>query len=388
MNKLKLKYCLVFAIWASTAILVFGQTSIEQKLSVYSNSQTVGGPFVIEYKIKGSQLTDSKTLGSLSADINYDSSLIKYTGASNWNAGVTSEKGYESFVSNNISSGTNCFIRIMINALNVNGDSLSNQQGYNLGNGYSTILRLNFVILDNSKSVSLNFNSLTNEAGLFANPGNNPNTFEIYDQILSEPQVIDNEALPVILSGFNSTVNSNNVTLKWTTESEHNNAGFGIERKYLNNDNSNWVNIGNVKSTVNSNSPSQYAFEDTKIQCGKYSYRIKQVDVNGNFKYYNLNALVEIGIPAKYNLSQNYPNPFNPTTKINYELPKDSRVNISVFDILGREVMSLVNQEQKAGYYTVTTDAKNLASGTYFYRLIAKSSEKDFVMSKKMCIVK
>jgi len=386
MNKIIIKYWLVIMILTGSVISGLAQPSIDQKLSVFSNSGTNEGSFIVDYKIKGSQLTNSKTLGSLSADIIYDSTLISFVNITNWNNGLTQSSGYEKFAGKNSGSGQNCFVRIMINALNVNGDSLSSQLGYNLENGYSTIVRLNFIILDNSKSVSLTINLVTNQAGLFSNPGNNPNTFEINDQILSIPQVIENEALPVMMAEFNSTVKMDNVTLKWITSSEHNNEGFRIERKQASTEN--WINLGNVKGAGNSGSPIQYTFEDTKLQSGKYNYRIKQVDNNGNFKYFSLNNVVEVGIPANYNLSQNYPNPFNPTTKINYELPKDSKVNITIFDILGREVISLVNQEQKAGYYTVTTDAKNLASGTYFYRLIAKSSDKDYVMSKKMCIVK
>jgi hypothetical protein len=368
----------------------FGQITIDQKLTVFSNSGIIGGSFSIEYKLKGSQLTDSKTLGSLCADINYDSNRIRYTGATNWNDGLSQAKGYEKFVSNNYNSlsAANSFLRIMINGLNVNGDSLSSQQGFSLENGYSTVVRLNFVILDNTNSVSLTINQATNQVGLFANPGNNPNTFEIYDHILAAPQVIDNEALPVMITEFSSYIKTDNVTLKWITASERNNEGFRIERKNIKSENPVWINVGTVKGAGNSNTATRYSFEDTKVQSGKYNYRIRQVDNNGNYKYFNLISVVEIGVPSKYNLSQNYPNPFNPTTKINYELPKDSKVNISVFDILGREVMSLVNQEQKAGYYSITTDAKNLASGTYFYRLIAKSTEKDYVMSKKMCVVK
>lgn len=188
------------------------------------------------------------------------------------------------------------------------------------------------------------------------------------------------------LASFNSTVKINNVTLNWITANEINNAGFSIERKSVGENN--WTSVGYVKGQGNSNIQLKYSFDDNKVSTGKYNYRLKQTDNNGNFKYYDLNNVIEVGVPSKYNLSQNYPNPFNPTTKINYELPKDSKVNITVFDVLGREVISLVNQVQKAGYYTVTADGKNLASGTYFYRLVAKSDNNDYVISKKMSIIK
>lgn len=90
-------------------------------------------------------------------------------------------------------------------------------------------------------------------------------------------------------------------------------------------------------------------------------------------------------LPLTYRLSQNYPNPFNPTTKINYELPKNSQVNLVIYDILGREVKRLVNNEFKqAGRYVVEFNALNYASGVYFYRIEAG----DFVQAKKMVLIK
>jgi len=95
-------------------------------------------------------------------------------------------------------------------------------------------------------------------------------------------------------------------------------------------------------------------------------------------------------IPTVYRLSQNYPNPFNPVTKINYDLPKDAKVNIVIYDILGREVKRLVNNELKtAGTYIIDFNASNYASGVYFYRIEAEESGGNkFVDSKKMVLLK
>ena len=95
-------------------------------------------------------------------------------------------------------------------------------------------------------------------------------------------------------------------------------------------------------------------------------------------------------IPMVFRLSQNYPNPFNPVTRINYDLPKDSKVKIVIYDILGREVKLLVNNEQKtAGFYIVDFNASNYASGVYFYRIEAEEPNGNkFVDSKKMVLLK
>ncbi len=90
------------------------------------------------------------------------------------------------------------------------------------------------------------------------------------------------------------------------------------------------------------------------------------------------------GVVKDYELSQNYPNPFNPATVINYQLPKGGMVKLKVYDVLGREVASLVNGEQQAGAHSVIFNGAKLASGTYFYRLQANG----FVSVKKMIIMK
>jgi hypothetical protein len=89
-------------------------------------------------------------------------------------------------------------------------------------------------------------------------------------------------------------------------------------------------------------------------------------------------------LPIEYALEQNYPNPFNPTTTIRYQLPKDGMVTLKVYDILGAEVVTLVNEEKVAGKYEVNFNAATLASGVYIYRL----SVNDFVNVKKMVLLK
>ncbi|MBS1494843.1 MAG: T9SS type A sorting domain-containing protein [Bacteroidetes bacterium] len=193
--------------------------------------------------------------------------------------------------------------------------------------------------------------------------------------------------LPVELSSFSSVVDRRNVDLKWTTVSEQNNSGFDIERKLSSSQT--WTKVGRVTGNGTSNTAHNYSFTDLNLQTGNYNYRLKQIDFNGNYNYYNLANEVNVGVPSKFDLSQNYPNPFNPTTKINYDLPFDSKVSIKLFDMTGKEVALIVNAAQSAGYYTVQFNGSNLASGIYFYNIIAEGGNASkFVSTKKMVLVK
>ena len=195
----------------------------------------------------------------------------------------------------------------------------------------------------------------------------------------------NNNLLPVELSSFVSVISGNNVTLNWSTSTETNNSVFEIERSAVN---GLWSKIGSVNGNGTSTTPHSYSFTDRTVASGKYNYRLKQVDFNGNFEYHNLGNEVIIGVPEKFNLSQNYPNPFNPTTRINYDLPTDGNVSIRLFDMSGKEVASLVNEVKTAGYHTVDFNAASLSSGVYFYSLSVDANGNNFTATKRMMLVK
>jgi len=197
--------------------------------------------------------------------------------------------------------------------------------------------------------------------------------------------------MPVKLQSFTFSVSGRDVNLKWVTSMEENNSGFEIYRMStdLNGGNpTDWMKIGYVQGNGNTNNTTVYNFNDKKLSSGKYNYKIKQIDYNGNYEYFTLEGSVNIGNATKYDLSQNYPNPFNPTTNIDYQITQDSKVMLKVYDVSGSEVMTLVNTQQKAGYYTVQFDATNLSSGNYFYKLIAGSNGNETVITKKMTVIK
>jgi hypothetical protein len=114
----------------------------------------------------------------------------------------------------------------------------------------------------------------------------------------------------------------------------------------------------------------------TKQNCFRYHARVRVSSLVG----FTGNP----SVPDKFSLSQNHPNPFNPVTRIEYAVPDVSFVSIKVFDVLGREIITLVNGEKSPGYYNVEWNAENLTSGIYFYRMESGS----FTDVKKMIIVK
>lgn len=192
------------------------------------------------------------------------------------------------------------------------------------------------------------------------------------------------EPLPVELSSFTAVQIGSSILLKWRTETEVNNFGFDVERaSNLNGLALYWIKIGFVEGSGNCNSPKDYLFTDYPNSGSKYYYRLKQIDSDGQFEYSDIIS-VEIKIPNQYALYQNYPNPFNPTTSITYNLPNDGMISLKVFDMLGSEVVTLVNKDQKAGAYTIPFYAGDLASGIY----ICKITTNDFNSSIKMILMK
>ena len=114
------------------------------------------------------------------------------------------------------------------------------------------------------------------------------------------------------------------------------------------------------------------------------------MDIDGKYKYSN-EIEVEI-VPREFALFQNYPNPFNPSTTIRYQLPTESKVIIKIYDMLGAEVASILNEINEPGIYEVVLNSQSLPSGTYLYRIIAgdpsNGSGQGFAETKKMVLIK
>ncbi len=210
-----------------------------------------------------------------------------------------------------------------------------------------------------------------------------------------------NDPLPVELVSFKAEVRSqkSEVRLLWETATEKNSYGFEVERKQIplppsadspfvkgetSEASGGFSKIGFVEGNGNSNSPKSYSFVDKNHSSGNYSYRLKQIDRDGKFTYSQTVEVTLNDAPKEFTLIQNYPNPFNPATSINYQLPLNGYVTLKVFDALGKEIVTLVNEVKEAGNYSVNFNAENLSSGLYFYQLTSGS----FHQTRKMVLMK
>jgi hypothetical protein len=200
-----------------------------------------------------------------------------------------------------------------------------------------------------------------------------------------------NYIIPVELSSFTaSLLNNNSVQLKWITATSLNNHGFEIEKSFSPAQNQGndstlfvWERIGFIESMGNSTTPNEYSFTDITNQNSSISkYRLKIIDLDGSFTY---SDVVEVKtIPTSFDLAQNYPNPFNPSTIIRWQSPIASHQSLKVYDILGNEVATLVDEFKPAGNYEVEFNSENLASGVYIYRL----QTAEFTETKKMVLLR
>lgn len=209
--------------------------------------------------------------------------------------------------------------------------------------------------------------------------GDYPCIYDVSDSYFSIVQIT-----PVELLSFSSSVVDDGVTLIWTTATETNNSGFQVERRETKNKRSDeWNNIGFVNGNGTTTETKSFSYKDENLSSGKYQYRLKQIDFDGTFKYSNIVEAVILP-PAKFSLEQNYPNPFNPSTNIQYSISSRQFVQLKVYDVLGNQVATIVDEEMPAGSHKIDFTSLNLSSGIYFYRLTAG----EFVQTKKMVLLK
>lgn len=191
--------------------------------------------------------------------------------------------------------------------------------------------------------------------------------------------LVENGTIPVEFTSFTSSVNGSTVQLLWTTSTETNNSGFEIQRK----ESSDWERIGFVEGHGTTTEEQSYSFDDKNLSAGKYQYRLKQIDYDGSFEYSDI-VEVEITTPSEFTLEQNYPNPFNPTTTIKYSIPESGNVELLIYNALGEQISTLVNELKDAGRYELEFNADDIPSGIYYYQIKTEG----FVQTKKMLLIK
>jgi parallel beta-helix repeat protein len=239
------------------------------------------------------------------------------------------------------------------------------------------------------------------------------NDWRVYDSTSIEQHVfhkVDNAAhglikfvpfssqIPVELTSFSANVVDGNISLNWITATELNNLGFEIQKspsltpslKEGALEQFNWQPIGFVIGNGTSTDIKNYTFTDLKPLEGKNYYRLKQLDFDGSFEYSKI-IEVDFNLPIKFSLEQNYPNPFNPITTIKYSIPAmisngegNLNVTLKVYDVLGNEIATLVNEVKPSGSYEVSFDASQISSGVYYYRI----NTGNIIETKKMVLLK
>uniref|UniRef100_A0A832DH67 T9SS type A sorting domain-containing protein n=1 Tax=Ignavibacterium album TaxID=591197 RepID=A0A832DH67_9BACT len=173
--------------------------------------------------------------------------------------------------------------------------------------------------------------------------------------------------VPVELENFTVRNESDKIILQWQTASELNNKGFEVQRKFANSD---FASIGFVEGKGTTTEKQFYNFIDKPSENGLYSYRLKQIDFNG-VNHFSDEVEIQFVSSIQVHLEQNYPNPTNSRTVIQWSIPIDAHVKLKLYDVLGREVLTLVDGFREAGLYENQIDFNKteLPSGIYLYEL-------------------
>jgi hypothetical protein len=260
------------------------------------------------------------------------------------------------------------------------------------GNPVKALIKLNGSDFDNSAIYSDSLTggyyrmtvpgtyTVTFSADSFVTQTINNITVSNYNATILNIQLHPVNTLSVELTYFNIVVNDNNVMLSWETTAEGNNLGFEIVRKSMADNKS--IVIGFVEGNGNSTMKHDYVFTDKVTMAGKYEYLLLKQDSSG--------ALLTIAkseteiYPNNYSLYQNYPNPFNLSTVIDFEVPREDHITIKLYDILGKEVKTLLNETKLAGHYSLIFNAGDLPSGMYIYKM----QSGNYFSAKKLMITK
>jgi hypothetical protein len=198
--------------------------------------------------------------------------------------------------------------------------------------------------------------------------------------------------LPITLSAFSATSRTDGgVTVRWTTLSETHNYGFEVQRS--SNATSGFVTLPGsfIPGNGTTVEKHEYSYTDPTAAGGTLYYRLRQIDLDKTEHFSDPISISSVtgvegqgSLPTEFALRQNYPNPFNPTTTIEFALPLTSRVTIKLYNVLGQQMATIVDEVLPAGFHQIPFNASSLASGMYLYRMTA--ADKTFL--RKMTLLK
>lgn len=192
-----------------------------------------------------------------------------------------------------------------------------------------------------------------------------------------EPQVVDDTSLPVELSSFSAICEQEGIKLEWTTESEVSNLGFNLLKSTSKEGSYKKINDRLIEGAGTNQSRSQYVFIDSDVKVETiYFYKLQSLSLEGTIE--DLGSIqieyTNANIPDHFYLTQNYPNPFNPTTTIEFGLPENNHVTISIYNLTGQWVKTLADTDFDAGVHKLQWDGTSnsgikLGTGIYFYKI-------------------
>ena len=218
--------------------------------------------------------------------------------------------------------------------------------------------------------------------GLSSNNDGNPNYGDYWNFGPKHPVTILQSAEPVELISFSANQEGNIIKLNWSTSTELNNKGFEVQRSLTNSD---WQTLSFIRGNGTTTIEHSYSYNDQIGRSPLYYYRLKQIDFDGKYNLSKTINIVNNISSLNFDLKQNYPNPFNPSTNISFYLPEKSSVKIKIFDITGKQVAEILNENLETGTHSVlfNPDGK-LSSGIYIYSLITPKSQ----INRKMIYLK
>ncbi len=336
-----------------------------------NNQQVSGGYLYFDVVLNRTSAWAADFLGDCSFYFSYNNSALSNPSVTSQHADLTLGNGYS------ITSGTNApYVYVTITyGFSETPMAISQNIDY-------TLFTLRMDIDDSGANSNLNWNTTASAV------------LDVADQSTTESYYGGSDVtLPVELSSLTANQNGNVVDICWTTESEVENLGFIVQRSI--DDQETWTQVASYNTHAElmgqgtSSKQTIYNFTDSDVQSGTVSYRLSEVSTSGQV---NILGTVDVSlskIPEKTELDMAYPNPFNPVTTISYHMAKDGPVEISVYNLLGSKVKTLIDMKMAAGSYQTIWQGKDdsgqqAASGMYL--VVMKAGQKR--LTQKVLLIK